>query len=128
MPQATAAPAAPTPTPNPNGTYQGSCDYTLTQDFNNPDANWLVGEIDLTNTGNVGVIVKTRITWPQEGYPPITARKTVRLAYGQSKPVRFHVPANSNVITLLQSWQTNHNYNDGCTYHAAFTSTFGAVH
>jgi hypothetical protein len=123
-----AAAAAPAPAPSPHGTYQGSCDYTLTSSLYGNDH--LVGEIDLTNTGNTGVIVKTRITWPQEGALPVTARKTVRLPFGASKPVRFSVPVSntSSVIDLLQSWQERHGLRDGCTYHAAFTNTFGAVH
>jgi hypothetical protein len=127
---ATTAPASPAaaPAPSPRGRYQGSCDYTLSSGLYGNDH--LIGEIDLVNTGNVGVIVKTRITWPQEGATPVTARKTVRLPYGAHKPVRFSIPVSGtgNVITLLQSWQDHHGLRDGCTYHAAFTTTFGTAH
>ena len=116
----------PPPVANPDGTYQGSCDYTLGTGFDN---NYhVIGEIDLTNTGNVGVIVHTRITWPQEGSPPITARKTIRLPVGATnKPVRFRIPVTSDQIDLLQSWQEGHDFKDGCTYHAAFADTYGPV-
>lgn len=129
------APAAqsqsPAPQPSPNGTYTGSCDYTLSV---NPYRNdHLIGEIDLVNTGNIGTIDKVVITWPQEGYPPIRATRTVHLAYGQRLAVRFHISAgstasNSQVIPLLQSWQQNHDYRDGCTYKTTETATFGTAH
>jgi hypothetical protein len=69
-------PPAPAAAPNPQGNYNGSCDYTL---GNSPATGTatLVGEVDLTNNGNIGTIVKVRMTWPQEGYPPITVRKTI---------------------------------------------------
>jgi hypothetical protein len=121
----------PPPAANPDGTYQGSCDYILGDDpvggFG-PGTAKLIGEIDLANTGNVGVIVRTRITWPQEGAAPITARKTVHLPNGADKVVRFSVPMTGDQVDLLQSWQERHGFKDGCTYHAAFTSTYGQVH
>jgi len=124
-----ATPAAPAPAaaPNPQGNYSGSCDYTLSSSLYGNDH--LIGEIDLTNTGNIGTITRVRITWPQEGYVPITARKTVHVPAGQSLPVRFHIAVSSqgNVITQLQSYQLSHN-GTGCTYHAAIVSTFGSVH
>jgi len=122
--------AAPAPAPSPDGNYTGSGDYTLSPTvYGN---NYLVGEVDLTNTGNIGTVIRVKFTWPQEGYPPIKAVKTVRVPYGASKTVRFHVSAgnvsNSNVIDLLQSWQEGHNFKDGFTYKATIIDTFGAVH
>ena len=119
---ATSAPPAPV-APDPKGKYSGSCDYSL---GNGTDGNYkLIGEIDVTNTGNVGIVARVRITWPQEGYSPIRAIKTVRVPEGAKLPVRFHMPVDSNVIDLLQSWQTGHDLRDGCTYHVAITDTFG---
>ena len=113
------------------GSYQGSCDYLLANGIY--DQNYLIGEIDLTNTGNVGIVVRTRITWPQEGTNPVTARKTAHLPYGARKVVRFKVPVGSidqgaTAIDLMQSWQERHNFADGCTYHVKVTSTYGQVH
>ena len=50
----------------------------------------LIGEVDLTNTGNIGTVVRVRITWPQEGYAPITARKTVRTKPGTTTHTAVH--------------------------------------
>jgi hypothetical protein len=121
----------PAPSPSPGATYTGSCNYTLSDNAYQPD--WLVGEIDLTSTGNIGVVVRVKITWPQQGYPPVVARKTVRVPYAARVPVRFQVDAGtiaggSNVIALLQAWQTDHNYATGCTYHAVIIGKFGPAY
>lgn len=113
------APAA----PNPDGTYRGSCDYLLS---GSPYT--LVGEISLHNTGNVGVKVKTKISWPQLGSAPITMKKKVKVPYGKSKVVRFKRTAGYDEIDLLQSWQESHGYRDGCKYDAAFYDTYGPTH
>ena len=130
---ATTAPAVPAattsapPSPNPAGTYSGSCSYTLSTNFSNytADAGTLTGEVDVINTGNIGTIVHVRITWPQEGYGPIVMARTVHLAAGTTRPVSFHQVAGQNVISNLQNWQQGHNDNDGCTYKATITGTFG---
>lgn len=119
--------AAPAPTPSPDGTFTGSCDYTLGSDPVGGTAVF-VGEVDLANTGNVGTITRVKITWPQEGFSPIAAFRTVRTAAGQHKAVRFHRAADGNEVDLLQSWQTGHDYRAGCTYHATITGTYGAAH
>ncbi len=118
---------APAPVPSPDGTYSGSCDYTLSDSFSMSDAGTLIGEIDLENTGNVGTIDHVRITWPQEGFAPIVATRTVRAPAGASKTVRFHVTASQNVISELQSWQEHHNLRDGCHYRATITGTYGGA-
>lgn len=125
-----ASPAAPAPAPSPNGTYTGSGDYTLSPTLYGD--NYLIGEVDVTNTGNVGIIARVKFTWPQEGYPPIVAHKTVRIRYGATKVVRFHVNvgnvSNSNVIDLLQSWQSGHGYANGYHWTATIIGTYGATH
>ncbi len=122
---ATSAPPAPTPvTPSPNGTYQGACNYTL---GNNPVGGTAVatGDVQVSNTGNIGTIVKVKITWPQQGYAPLAMTKKIRLAAGASQDVQFHMPLTNDQINNLQNWQTGHNYQDGCTYKSTIMSTFG---
>ena len=122
-------PAAPAPpTPNPQGTYQGSCNYTIASSPSQQDT--LTGEVDVTNTGNIGTVVRVRISWPQEGYAPIARHRTVRVRPGATKAVRFHVPVGnswdgSNVISNLQAWQTGHGLRDGCRYRGGIVNTFG---
>lgn len=125
---ATAAPtsAAPSPsaTPSPNGTYQGACSYTLGSDPANGSA-VATGDVQVTNTGNIGTVDHVTITWPQQGYSPLSQTKTIRLAAGGSDDVQFHMPLSYDQLSNLQNWQTGHNYSDGCTYKAAMVSTFG---
>jgi hypothetical protein len=125
---AVTAPAtrAPVATPSPDGTFRGSCDYTL-GDSPATGTAAAIGDIDATNTGNVGIVVRLTITWPQEGYPPLSMSKTVRLTYGGEQDTQFHRPLSYDEITRLQSYQTGHDYADGCTYHGVVTGTFGAV-
>lgn len=110
--------------PSPNGTYQGSCAYTL---GNNPAGGTAVatGDVQVTNTGNIGTVVRVKITWPQQGYAPLAMTKRIRLAAGGSQDVQFHRPLTYDQISNLQNWQTGHNYQDGCTYKATIMSTFG---
>jgi len=119
-----ATPPAPAPEPSPDGNYSGSCDYTLGSDPVGGTAR-AIGEIDLTNTGNIGTVTHVRITWPQEGYAPLSMTRNVHVRAGASKSVRFHMPLSSDQVDRLQSWQEGHNFKDGCTYHAAITDTFG---
>jgi hypothetical protein len=122
---ATSAPPAPSSvTPSPNGTYQGACDYTL---GNNPAGGTAVatGDVQVTNTGNIGTVDRVKITWPQQGFAPLAMTKRIRLAAGASQDVQFHMPLTYDQISNLQNWQTGHNYQDGCTYKATMISTFG---
>ena len=111
-------------TASPNGTYQGACDYTL---GNNPVGGTAVatGDVQVTNTGNIGTIVRVKITWPQQGYPSLAMTRKIRLTAGASQDVQFHMPLTNDQISNLQNWQTGHNYQDGCTYKATIMRTFG---
>jgi hypothetical protein len=120
----------PPPAANPDGKYQWSGDYLLANGIY--DQNYLIGEVDLNNTGNVGEVVRVQFSWPQEGTPSITAHKTVRLPYGASKVVRFRVPVGSydqgaQAIDLLQSWQEHHN-GEGYKAKVTLLHTYGQVH
>ena len=118
--------AAPGPAPSPNGTYHGACDYNL---GSNPVSGTAVatGDVQVSNTGNIGTHLHVKITWPQQGYAPLAASKDIRLKPGGSKDVQFHLPLTQGQLSNLQNWQTGHNYADGCTYKATITGTFGSA-
>lgn len=127
-PPVTTAPAATAPAtvaPSPDGTFTGSCDYTLGSDPANGTAQ-AIGDIDAANTGNVGITVKLTITWPQEGHSPLRLSKTVRIPRGGEQDVQFSRPLSYDQISALQSYQTGHDYADGCTYNGSMTATFGS--
>lgn len=115
----------PPPAARSAGKYVGSCDYTLNDNFNSSIVAWATGDIEVTNTGNVGIVVTLKITWPQQGFPSLASHKTVRLAYGGRRDIQFHLPLNQNQISNLQNWQQGHNDSTGCTYKATIVSSFG---
>lgn len=118
---ATEAPDKPKPaTPDPKADYTGNCDYTLAPYE-------VVGDIDIENTGNIGIKVKTTIKWPQLGHDPLTMKKTVKVAAGKDKTVRFNRAVSTTEIDRLQSWQQGNGYADGCKYNAKIVDTFGDV-
>jgi len=121
---------APAPAvPNPDGTVTGSCAYELAADYSDTHAGDLNGEVDLENTGNVGIVLNVTITWPQLGHAPIKlGRQKVGVAYGQTVTVPFTRLATGSEIDRLQSWQAGHDNDDGCTYNGTIVDTFGAAH
>jgi len=108
-PAASAAPvavpsSAPAPAPSPNATGTGSCDVSLSTS-NGP--NYLVSEVDVTNTGNVGAMIRVKVSWPQVGFAPIVKHKTVRVPYGQTVHVNLSVNASnysSDIIARLSEF------------------------
>lgn len=121
---ATTAPAP--PATHPKGSYNGSCNYTLGSDPVGGTA-MATGDIQIHNTGNVGTVDRLRITWPQQGYAPLSMSKTVKLGTGASRDIQFHRSLTQTELDNLQNWQTGHNFADGCTYKATITDTFGPV-
>jgi hypothetical protein len=113
------------PAPSPAGTYTGSCDYTIGDDPVD-GTSVAIGEVDIVNTGNIGTVDTVTITWPQEASAPLTKTATVKVGVGVTDPVGFHLPMSYNQITLLQSYQSNHGFEDGCTYKVTITDTFGS--
>lgn len=128
----TATPPAPTntpaPVPSPNATGQGTCDVSLASGING--TNYLVSEVDVTNTGNVGVVIRVRVSWPQVGFAPIVRQKTVQVPFGQTVHANLSVPADPNgpdIVGNFQNYQLSHN-GDPCSYDLTVVSTFGPAH
>lgn len=117
--------AAAQPAPSPNGTFTGSCDYTLPVDI---DGDYkLIGDIEARNTGNIGIKVKVTIKWLQMGYDPVTESKTVKVKPGGSKTVKFNKTVSGTVIDRVQSYQLNHMDERSCKYKGVMVDTFGKV-
>lgn len=128
--------SSPTPTysppsvPNASGKWgtNAACDVSLS--MNGPS--YLIASVHLKNTGNVGMIAKVKVSWPQEGFNPITRTKTVKVAWHSSKDVNLRVPASMNaspdVIGNFQNVQLGSSKMDVCHYHVAITGNYGQVH
>lgn len=116
----------PDPTPEPDGDFTGSCDYTLPSDI---DGDYeLIGDVEVANTGNVGIQVKVTIKWLQMGHDPVTASEKIMVPYGQTETVRFAETVSSTVIDRVQSYQLNADFDDSyCKYEGEILQTYGVV-
>lgn len=80
----------------PAAEITGKCDYLL-GDYR------FVGSADIANTGSGPVRVRVTATWEQLGERPIRQRKTVTVREGDTRRVRFKVPATVDQISAHQS-------------------------
>lgn len=115
------------PNPDPDGEFGGSCDYTLPEDI---DGDYeLIGDVEVANTGNVGIEVEVTIEWLQMGHDPVTATETVQVPYGETETVRFAETVSQTVIDRVQSYRLNQDRDEGyCEYDGAIVQTYGAAH
>jgi len=93
---------------SPGGTYQGTCRYGKV----------LSATVMLHNTGNVGVDVQVKVTWPQAQHAPASAVRKVRLPAGGRAAVQLRTRATGLVPGIVS----------GCSYHVTVLGTFGHVH
>lgn len=113
--------------PDPKADLTGTCDYDLGTSGMGTDYT-LLGEVEVKNTGNIGVKAKIKISWPQFGSSPVTATKNVTVPFHKTVTVRFNKHANQTQIDRLQSWQTRHDGDDGCKYRGDLIETSGQPH
>jgi hypothetical protein len=129
-PVATTAPApAPAPVPSPNAKGRGSCDVSLSSSIDG--TSYLVSVVDITNTGNIGQMIRVRVAWPQVGFAPIVQHKLIRVPFGKTVHANLHVAADPNgadIIGNFQTYQLSHLNGDPCDYTLTEVSTFGAAH
>jgi hypothetical protein len=135
----TESPAAPTPSPTPPSPsptppavvlpdpavdFSFACDYVLGDFTENPRTGYrFIASAELTNTGNVGAVVKVVASWKQLGTDAVKAEKTVRIPYEGTMTVDFTKPVGSNEIDLHQSAS---DLGEPCTVDGTITDTFGA--
>jgi hypothetical protein len=120
-----ASPSAATSGPasgQPSGKITGSCDYELGSGDGSDYS--FTAEVEVENTGDVGIVTVATVSWPQFGRAPVKAKKKVRTSAGRTVTVRFDRHATMTQLSALQSWQERHDYDDGCKYHASIVDTF----
>jgi len=127
--EATTSEAPPAVVPSPDGTVTGTCAYELSPDYTNYDvhAGDLNADVEAANTGNIGIVVKVTVTFPQLGHTAITMAKNVKVPNGATVTVHFTRVATGSEIDRLQSWQLGHADSDGCTYKGDVAKTYGAA-
>jgi hypothetical protein len=129
-PSAPAAPSsapAPAPTVSPNGTVSGSCDVSLSDNFVSGQ-DYLTADVQVQNTGNVGVVIKVTVGWPQQGFDDIKKSKRVHVPFGATKTVHLNYPVSTQQISNFQDVQLASSGNDVCHYRGDLVSTYGPVH
>src|SRR4051794_1784842 len=71
--------------PNPDGRFNLQCDYVLGDfgDSGDPAQGYrFIAGGRISNTGNIGIITRVKITWEQLGADPITYTREVRIPRG----------------------------------------------
>jgi hypothetical protein len=119
---ATSAPP-PAPAPSPAGKITGSCDVSLSASLYGQD--YLTASVNVMNTGNIGTFVRVRVSWPLQGFAPMTMTRTVKVATGGTYQAEFHTPVNTTQVSQFQDEQLASSTADPCSYNATITRTFG---
>lgn len=112
--------------PDAKAKLTGTCDYSLSETLGGNDT--FTAEVDVKNTGNIGIKVKVTALWPQFGFGPLKSSRTVTVPYRKTVTVRFQHPASSEQTLRLQSWQEHHDMKDGCDYKGKIIETSGQPH
>jgi hypothetical protein len=86
--------------PDPKLKFVTNCDSPLGDDL---DKYSFVADGKLTNTGNIGIIVKFKAEWKLLGSDPVTTAKTVRIKPGRDKDVQVSLPVTGEQIDAHQS-------------------------
>lgn len=107
-------------TPDPEADVESSCDYLLSfSDDYSTSAHKFVAGATITNTGNIGVVVRLKATWTLLGGEPVTAEKTARIKRGGEREIQISKPATDNQIDAHQS------ANGKCKAKGTIIDTFG---
>lgn len=112
--------------PDAKAKLTGTCDYSLSDTLGGNDT--FTAEVDVKNTGNIGIKVKVTASWPQFGFGPLTSHRTVTVPFHKTVTVQLRHSASSEQTLRLQSWQEHHDIKDGCKYDGKILETSGQPH
>jgi hypothetical protein len=113
-------PAEPPVEPDPDADYTSVCDYLLGDFSDNTRTGYrFVADADITNTGNIGIVVRVNVSWRQIGTNPVKASKTAKIKVGSSKTVHITEPATGDEILAHQSADSR------CKVAVLIVDTFG---
>jgi hypothetical protein len=85
--------------PDPQLQFVNNCDYLRGDDL---DGYSFVASGTLTNTGNIGIIVRFKAEWTLLGSDPVTTAKTVQIKPGRDKDVQVSLPGTGQQIDAHQ--------------------------
>lgn len=85
-------------------TGSGSCDVSLASDLYGQD--YLTATVTLTNANTLAGTATVTVSWPLQGFSPLTKSKTVSIAAnGGTADVELHVAANQSQVSEFQDEQ-----------------------
>ena len=111
---------------HPDGQFQSNCDISLPDNINGQYA--FIAGADLTNTGNIGIVVRVGVRWNQISSPDVLANQTLRLRVHGSRTAKFNVPATQDQISQMQASPSYQNGGGGCKVRVNIIGTFGKPH
>ncbi len=114
--------------PKPAGKVSGSCDMLLNSNFTSSVTGWLVADVEIRNSGNVGYVANAKAVWKQAGSAPIVKVKPVTVPYGRSKAVHFKLPIDQNQVSAFQAAPGYESGNTPCSFTATIMRTVGPAH
>ncbi len=117
----------PAPVPDPKGKVSGNCDMLLNSNFTSSVTGWLVADVEIRNSGNVGYVANAKAVWKQAGSAPIVKVKPVTVPYGRTKTAHFKVPIDQNQVSAYQS-APGYFDNRACSFTATIMRTVGPAH
>lgn len=125
-----AAPATtPSALPDPHASGTGTCGVLLDPSLGSND--YLTAFVTVHNTGNVGEVVRVRVTWPQVGFADVVRHKSLRVPWHATRHVSLRVPTAALGYDAVGAFQDTPDYqhgNDPCSYRLTLVSTFGTAH
>jgi hypothetical protein len=107
--------------PDPQAKYDFNCDNVLPDDIDSDDYQLIAGGT-VENVGNVGVVVRVRVTWQVLGQPPIVEKRDVRVPYRRTRNVQI------SVLITGDQWDAHASADFDCATRASNVDFFGQVH
>lgn len=101
----------------------GNCDYVL-GNFTSFTAKGyrFIAATDVTNIGNIGVVIRATAHWKQLGTGPVTMTKTTRIPVNGHRTISFTKPVGQDEIDLIQAEP----YGKNCSVGTKIVDTFGS--
>jgi hypothetical protein len=122
-------PASTATAPDPHASGTGTCGVLLDPSLGSND--YLTAFVTVHNTGNVGEVVRVRVTWPQVGFADVVRHKSLRVPWHATRHVSLRVPTAALGHDAVGAFQDTPDYqhgNDPCSYRLTLVSTFGTAH
>lgn len=106
--------------PAPDASYKSNCEYLLGDFTTGPQGYRFVADAQVTNTGNIGVIVELRASWRQAGGASIKMTRRLKVPVDATREVGVVKRTTQDGIDQIQSVA-----GDNCKAVIAVVDTYG---